>query len=78
MSNGGYFQITEGGNVRKAEVEKVVEEFDDVIEQVRHYQEYMEAEAEAMADPMIQAGVRGLDNLKWEFMGAQQARAAIG
>lgn len=78
MANGGYLQSTEAGEERKREIESVVDEYDEAIMRVRHYAEIAAAEAEAWADPMIQAGVRGLENLKWEFMGAQQARAAIG
>jgi hypothetical protein len=38
----------------------------------------LEAEAEIMDLPVMAAGVRALDNLRWEYQGALEARQMIG
>lgn len=78
MANSAYTESDEGHKVRTELVGSINEQYDDAIDWILHHDERQHIEDEAMAHPMIQAGIRAFENSKWEYQAAIETRAALG
>lgn len=66
MSNGGYFQIEKGPEIRKQEIQEVNDHYDEVIKRIINPNYQGEQVSEKM-QAILDAGARGLDRLKWDM-----------
>ena len=67
MANGAYLESKEGQELRAKEVEAINERFDGAIQSVRDPGKHKREMAALREDPLMSAGIRGLDNLKWRI-----------
>jgi DNA-binding ferritin-like protein len=74
LSNGGYLQSKEGPEARKSEIEGLNQHYDGLIDQIRDPFKAERERAELMADPLMAAGMRGLEKLKWEMGNTSQTQ----
>jgi hypothetical protein len=63
--------------VRQQEIERTNSHFDQIIENIQDPGK-VEREQQALEEnPLFSAGIRGLDRLKWDYLGAQQVAADL-
>lgn len=77
LSNGGYFQVENGIEVRTQEIRQINEQYEDWIAEIMDPGKAEREQREIEESPMLMAGISGLDRLRWDFMGAQQVRAQV-
>lgn len=73
MSNGGYLQSDKGIEARKAEIDHINQRFQEAIDNVMDPGKAEREQRALEENPLFAAGIRGLDRLRWDFQGAQQA-----
>jgi len=67
MANGAYLESKEGQELYGKQIEAINERFDDAIQSVRDPGKHQREMAALRKDPLMSAGIRGLDNLKWRI-----------
>jgi DNA-binding ferritin-like protein len=77
LSNGGYLQSEQGVQGRKTEIEELNEHYDNLIESIRDPFKAEREREELMANPLMAAGMRGLDRLRWEMGNTAQTQEQI-
>jgi hypothetical protein len=71
LSNGGFFQIKDGLDIRKNELERINRTFQEAIERVRDPGKEEREQRALESNPLFSAGIRGLERLKWDMFGGQ-------
>lgn len=59
-------------NARKVEIERVNDHFNKTVAQIMDPGKEEREQRMLEENPLFAAGMRGLDNLKWEFEGQRQ------
>lgn len=77
LSNGGYLQSKEGLEARRQEIERLNGYFDEVIQEIQDPGKAEREQRELEANPLFSAGIRGLDRLKWDYIGSQQSSEGL-
>jgi hypothetical protein len=73
MANGGFLQAgQEGLNYRKTEIERINNHFDKAVAFIMDPGKEEREQAMLEANPLFAAGIRAMDNLRWEFEGQRQ------
>lgn len=65
-------QSKEGLEARTQEIERLNGYFDEVIEEIQDPGKAEREQRKLEANPLFSAGIRGLERLKWDYIGAQQ------
>jgi hypothetical protein len=74
LSNGGYYQIENGLKIRSDEISELNEKYDELVQEIEDPQ----PDFDLQELPVMAAGIRALDNARWEFQGASETRQMLG
>ncbi len=67
LSNSALYESTEGQDLQKKMVQGINERFDEAIMTVRDPGRHNRQMRALRADPLMAAGIRGLEKLKWDI-----------